>query len=303
MASKVRVYGKAQNRTALGIVKAYLVMYPHATFDDLKKAFPSALNQPAMKAFKFSELFITTEQHNARGENAHQCCFLDDKIVLQDGTELLLVMLWQKPEFEAIVAHAKQYDIEVADFQPKEGFRKGGYTLEYLNGYTPPAPAKKKSLLWLIVLLLLLLLGLLSFLFMRPKQTETKVVTETVVVRDTVLVYVEQVQQIQAKFNNIQYAVGKAVLSDDAKEALIELVYVLRNYPETTLKVIGHTSVEGSATSNQKLSEDRAKCVIDYIASKGIDASRLSYEGKGSSELIDIDNHEANRRTEFIISK
>lgn len=35
MASKVRVYGKAQNRTALGIVNAYLVMYPHATRADL----------------------------------------------------------------------------------------------------------------------------------------------------------------------------------------------------------------------------------------------------------------------------
>lgn len=35
MASKVRVYGKAQNRTALGIVNAYFVMYPHATRADL----------------------------------------------------------------------------------------------------------------------------------------------------------------------------------------------------------------------------------------------------------------------------
>ena len=40
MASKVRVYGKAQNRTALGIVNAYIVMYPHATAEDLNKAFP-----------------------------------------------------------------------------------------------------------------------------------------------------------------------------------------------------------------------------------------------------------------------
>ena len=37
MPSKVRVYGKAQNRTALGIVNAYLVMYPHATKEDLEK--------------------------------------------------------------------------------------------------------------------------------------------------------------------------------------------------------------------------------------------------------------------------
>ena len=42
MPSKVRVYGKAQNRTALGIMHAYLVMYPQATVEDLRKAFPRA---------------------------------------------------------------------------------------------------------------------------------------------------------------------------------------------------------------------------------------------------------------------
>ena len=45
MPSKVRVYGKAQNRTVLGIVNAYLVMYPHATKADLEKAFPLALQE------------------------------------------------------------------------------------------------------------------------------------------------------------------------------------------------------------------------------------------------------------------
>ena len=44
MASKVRVYGKAQNRTALGIAHAYMVMYPQATLEDLRKAFPNELN-------------------------------------------------------------------------------------------------------------------------------------------------------------------------------------------------------------------------------------------------------------------
>ena len=40
MASKVRVYGKAQYWTALGIVDAYTKMYPHATLEDINKAFP-----------------------------------------------------------------------------------------------------------------------------------------------------------------------------------------------------------------------------------------------------------------------
>ena len=49
MASKIRVYGKAQNRTVLGIINAYLVMYPHATLADLRKAFPDSLNNWKIK--------------------------------------------------------------------------------------------------------------------------------------------------------------------------------------------------------------------------------------------------------------
>ena len=46
MASKVRVYAKSQKWAALGIIDAYIKMYPHATVDDLNKAFPlSALQE------------------------------------------------------------------------------------------------------------------------------------------------------------------------------------------------------------------------------------------------------------------
>lgn len=40
----VRVYAKAQNRTALGIMHAYMLMNPQATLADLRKAFPNSLN-------------------------------------------------------------------------------------------------------------------------------------------------------------------------------------------------------------------------------------------------------------------
>ena len=45
--AKVRVYGKAQNRTVLGIAHAYMIMYPHAKLEDLRKAFPNSLNPTA----------------------------------------------------------------------------------------------------------------------------------------------------------------------------------------------------------------------------------------------------------------
>ena len=55
------------------------------------------------------------------------------------------------------------------------------------------------------------------------------------------------------------------------------------------------------ATLNQKLSEARAQAAVDFLISRGIAADRLQSEGKGSSEPIDENNPEVNRRTEFII--
>ena len=64
MPSKVRVYGKAQNRTVLGIVNAYLVMYPHATKADLVKAFPLALQDGG----SWKSLFCTPEEWKKKNE-------------------------------------------------------------------------------------------------------------------------------------------------------------------------------------------------------------------------------------------
>ena len=52
--ARVRVYGKAQNRTALGIMHAYMVMYPQAKLEDLKKAFPKELNPDFHALYRIS---------------------------------------------------------------------------------------------------------------------------------------------------------------------------------------------------------------------------------------------------------
>ncbi|MBO5866256.1 MAG: hypothetical protein J6Q73_09450 [Bacteroidaceae bacterium] len=43
------------------------------------------------------------------------------------------------------------------------------------------------------------------------------------------------------------------------------------------------------------------KPAVDFLVGRGIDASRLEAVGKGSSEPLDVNNPEANRRTEFIV--
>ena len=159
MSSKVRVYGKAQNRTALGIMHAYSVMYPQATMEDFEKAFPKELNPDSGWPVNFKD------SKTLKTENEKDFWFKEDDelLKLQDGTKVAVVKMWTKGSFENLVAHAKQYDIEVAQFEKGQKGEKGGFRLEYLNGYVPP---KKKSSVWpwLLGLLAILLLGL-AFLF------------------------------------------------------------------------------------------------------------------------------------------
>lgn len=302
MASKVRVYGKAQNRTALGIVNAYKVMYPHATFEDFEKAFPKELNPDSGWPVNFKRLEECTT------ENEKDFWFIepDEVLHLQDGTNMVVCKMWTKPSFERIVSHARQYDIEVAEFERTMKGEKGGFRLEYLNGYVPPVPTGKKKIpAWVWALLGLLVIGAVAAAFLlgnSGKKVETVEVEKTVVVHDTL--YVQQLAEIEKNFNAAEFEVGKAELSDEAKLVLHDLGKLMQQNADLRVSIEGHTSAEGTADFNQKLSEDRAQAAVDFLTQhEGIDASRLAAKGYGSSKLKNADDPKAqeNRRTEFVV--
>lgn len=310
MPSKVRVYGKAQNRTVLGIINAYLVMYPHATKEDLDKAFPcSELLKRASGMKDFKSLFRTPEEW--KKDVSNQGLWFsesDERLKLQNGTEYILLKLWPKEAFEDMVSHASMYGIEVAKFEQGEKGVKGGYRLEYLNGYVPPVVATKKSPIWLWILIGLAAIAILLWLLLgksepQPQTIEKIVeVEKVVIVRDTV--YMKEIEDIEKNFNAAKFEQGKADLSEDAKFVLHDLAKVMNKNPEVKLKIQGHTSAEGDAAYNQKLSEARAKAAVDFLVEqKGVDINRLSYEGLGSSMPKIAENPMApeNRRTEFIV--
>lgn len=305
MPSKVRVYGKAQNRTVLGIVNAYLVMYPHATKEDLEKAFPLELQDGG----SWKSLFCTPEEWKQKNESNQGLWFAeeDEILHLQDGTKLILLKLWPKENFEKMISHAKMYDIEVAKFEAADkGFAaKGGYRLEYLNGYVPPVPGKKSNKwLWIALAALLILLLIILLLMRGCNKPEPQIVEveKVVVVHDTL--YIQEIEEIEKNFNAAEFVQGKADLSDGAKFVLHDLAKVLQKNPELRLRLEGHTSAEGDAAFNQKLSEARAQAAVAFLVEhEGIDAARLEAVGKGSSELKNAEDPMAaeNRRTEFIV--
>lgn len=308
MASKVRVYGKAQNRTVLGIANAYLVMYPHATLEDLNKAFPIELNSSNRSDKIFIDVKDAGNFKTAKeGNSTYELFFFekpDELLTLQNGQKVAMLELWTKSDFDKFVNHAKQYDIEVADFKPKEGFKKGGFTLEYLNGYIPPAPGKK-SKWWIWVVLAVIIAAVILILLFLNRKTEPEIVEVERVVERVVhvvdTVYVNEIEEIENNFNAARFEQGKSDLTDDAKFVLHDLSKLLESNPQIKLKIIGHTSDEGEPDYNQRLSEYRAKAAVDFLISRGIGEDRLQFEGKGSSQPIDPTNREINRRTEFEI--
>lgn len=86
---------------------------------------------------------------------------------------------------------------------------------------------------------------------------------------------------------------------------LDEIVDAMYVYPRLRLEVQGHTDSKGSEEYNQKLSEKRAKAVVDALIERGIHPRRLRYRGFGMSRPIATNETEEgrqkNRRTEFVI--
>ena len=136
----------------------------------------------------------------------------------------------------------------------------------------------------------------------KPAEPQIVEVEKVVVVHDTL--YIQQIEEIEKNFNAAEFVKGKADLSESAKFVLHDLAKIMQKNPEIRLRLEGHTSAEGEAEFNQKLSEARAQAaVIFLIEHEGIDASRLEVVGKGSSELKNTEDPMAaeNRRTEFIV--
>jgi outer membrane protein OmpA-like peptidoglycan-associated protein len=107
--------------------------------------------------------------------------------------------------------------------------------------------------------------------------------------------------------NTIYFDYDKWNIRSDAAFELDKIVEAMKKYPELKIHIVSHTDSRGSEKYNMELSEKRAKSTMEYIVSKGIDASRLSAEGKGESEPAvkchpcTKKQYQLNRRSEFLI--
>ncbi len=102
----------------------------------------------------------------------------------------------------------------------------------------------------------------------------------------------------------LHFAFDKAAINPEDYQSLNEVAKVIRDYPNLKLDIEGHTDSTGPAAYNQKLSERRAKAVVNYLVNKaGIDGARLNYVGYGETKPIESnatrEGRAKNRRVEL----
>jgi outer membrane protein OmpA-like peptidoglycan-associated protein len=107
--------------------------------------------------------------------------------------------------------------------------------------------------------------------------------------------------EIQAKIaelaKNVYFATGSTEVTFKNYKPLDEVVTILKEHTNAVLSIEGHTDNVGSDANNTKLSQKRADAIKAYFVKKGIDASRLTATGFGSSKSIG-DNKTAKGRAE-----
>jgi len=105
--------------------------------------------------------------------------------------------------------------------------------------------------------------------------------------------------------NNIFFDTGAAELRPESYAELGILYKLMFDNPSLKIEISGHTDNVGSAGLNQRLSERRARAVVDFLIERGIDPERLTSKGYGFERPIasneTAQGRQLNRRTEFEI--
>lgn len=125
-------------------------------------------------------------------------------------------------------------------------------------------------------------------------------------------IYAKEAMQIETlaknkpiRLNEVNFYTNSTILSGKCMDVLDELVVYLNLKNNMKIAIHGHTDNRGDASENLVLSKERAKAVMKFLIANGIDQSRLTYNGFGSSKPkssnFSEDGRLLNRRVEFVI--
>jgi OmpA-OmpF porin, OOP family len=107
-------------------------------------------------------------------------------------------------------------------------------------------------------------------------------------------------------FDRLTFGTGKDTLQPSSQEQLNNVVAILKAYPNVHVKIGGYTDNTGNAAANLKLSDDRAKNVMNALVAGGIDQSRLEAKGYGEEHPVASNGTEEgraqNRRISLLVT-
>ncbi len=105
--------------------------------------------------------------------------------------------------------------------------------------------------------------------------------------------------------DGVTFATGSYTINPTFRETLVTVANSLQQYPDSLIDVYGHTDSTGSDAFNQRLSEQRAEAVANYLVSRGVSSARIRSQGFGETQPIasnDTDTGRSlNRRVEIKI--
>ncbi|PLX01188.1 MAG: hypothetical protein C0594_13950 [Marinilabiliales bacterium] len=105
------------------------------------------------------------------------------------------------------------------------------------------------------------------------------------------------------RLNNVFFAKGSASITEESEPELQRLVQFLKINKKIEIEISAHTDNSLSSDKSKKLTEDRAKSIMEYLTSNGIKERRLTAKGYGSDVPLGFNNSEEgralNNRLEF----
>lgn len=108
-----------------------------------------------------------------------------------------------------------------------------------------------------------------------------------------------------AAAGTILFRYASADLSPESSGTLNKIAAAAKDCPQMTISIEGYASAEGSAASNLRLSQTRARSVLDYLVKAGVDAKQLEARGFGIERPVapnsNAENMAKNRRIEFSV--